>query len=307
MGTGIELFAAVETAAQQRPTGRQWKWKPNSFSLGKGFIISFCDEGLKKLREEYGVNPHAIHMKRGSGSLYPATVIKGKSHAIHKLLKPAPTGAKYSYIDGNPLNLRLENIVVEMPQPKVEQKPRVKRVRRELPATPVTQELAGKWLTETFVDDKGRETSICEKMRRAIGSILRKDLLADEVHAQCYLSVLEQVAAGICASVNHRQFAAWCLVISRVQARKLLRGVTDGFIGDVEPDRAALKLKEVMKEVLASFSVQVDINGKQVLGKKIGRSKKREGSDHQFASHPEMKKQVGRMNRNARCWGSAKD
>ena len=69
--------------------------------------------------KEHGITNN---LKPGRDTVWVASLVKGKSVAVHRLLKPAPNGARYTFVDKNPLNLKLENIVVTLAEPKV-QKP----------------------------------------------------------------------------------------------------------------------------------------------------------------------------------------
>jgi hypothetical protein len=269
----------MQSAVEANP--RQMTWKPGSISLGKGLWAFFCAQGRAKLKTDFGIT--TVHLKSGNKFFVAATYrdATGKlvSRAVHKLLKPAPAaGWTYRFADGNPVNLRLENILLVEPEVREPKKckPRVKRHR---PANPVTPEQGREWLMTPEPNSTGREVSIYSEMAEKIGAILRLDGLAETIHSDCVTEVLTQLDAGKFCGTDRATFRAWCLTIAKNQAIKRQDGVLRGYVGDVEADAAAIKLKAMLKETKASF-------GNSVLSTEgpssRARSKRVEGSDAQF-------------------------
>lgn len=258
----------------------QMPWLPGCVSLGKGLRAYFCAEGKAKLKVEFGIT--TVHLKSGNKFFVAATYrdANGKlvSRAVHKLLKPAEEGHVYKFANGNPLDLRLSNLLVAAPERKERRtyKPRVKRQR---PENPITPEQAREWLITPQPNSKGREVSVWERMREKIGAILRQDGLAEVIHSDCVIEVLTQVDGGKFCGTNYKTFLNWCLTICDGQATKRQMGVLCGYVGDIEEDPAAIKLKAVLKETKKSFgSSKLSTEGRSYGAK----SKRAEGSDAQF-------------------------
>lgn len=264
---------------------RLMTWKPGSISLGKGLHAYFCAEGRAKLKTDFGIK--TVHLKSGNKFFVAATYrdANGKlvSRAVHKLLKPAPAGWTYRFADGNPINLRMENILLVEPEVKESKKKYKPRVKRQRPEKPVTPEQCREWLitpAQKKVEGRAdREVSIYTEMRQKIGATLRMDGLADVIHSDCVIEVLTQLKAEKFCGTDRATFRNWCLKISHGQAIKRLAGVLNGFVGDIEEDPAAIKLKAALKEMKASFA-NYTLSTEEP--STVGKSKRAEGSDGQF-------------------------
>jgi hypothetical protein len=78
-------------------------------------------------------------------------------------------------------------------------------------------------------------------------AILHNQPLAEEVLANVILSLAEQIKEQKFRGNTRGEFFAWVRTSARRQFRKRLDGILEGYVGDVETDRSAIKLRKVLE------------------------------------------------------------
>jgi hypothetical protein len=241
----------------------EMKDSPAALPLSDGTLCCLTEYALRVLGHEFGISSGRVK-KAGSGSydfvaVTPAVAKYPDSRevALKDLLAvtaykiAGDPGQKFVLLDGDIRNLMPDNVALSArPEPKEPRQPKAKKTRKVVVASALPLEMQLELLAlavtgHSYVDGDGEWKKV-KKLVTIGQALLRNKALAEEICGEVVLSLVEQIHAGAFRGKSTVEFFGWVRESAYRQFSKRLDGVLMRYIGDVETDPSAIRLRKAM-------------------------------------------------------------
>jgi hypothetical protein len=166
-------------------------------------------------------------------------------------------GQRWVCADGDPRNLTQSNIVPSKSETRCEEPARRAKKERvtvflDSPAVNRQLDMLGSVIRDrSFYVKDGEEKNAASLY--AIGlDILCKPFLVETVLGDVVVTIAEQIRAGQFRGQSDGEFFSWVRTIARNQFKRRQKAAISNAMGDIEPDRAARRLRKTYRAVLAA-------------------------------------------------------
>jgi hypothetical protein len=218
--------------------------------LSDGTVCLMTHLAKSTLAREFGVESGRLKSGAGGNAVVVVQTKKRGEYTaaevpLRELLatlvyeKHLESGTKWLCADGNQRNLLPQNIASTVPAaaPKAVTQKKAKAAQcTDTPA--IDRQLDMLVMAIAGTTPKGCAPLIA----KGIG-ILHNRALAEEVLGEAALEIVEAIRAGKFRGKTDAKFYAWIRTIAKNKFKERLSGVVQNILGDVEHDRAELRLK----------------------------------------------------------------